>query len=507
MIETLTHVINGFAVALNPVQLLYVFIGVLVGTLTGVLPGIGPAAAIALLLPITFNMEPVSALIMLSGIYYGAMYGGSTTSILIKTPGEPSSVITCIDGNMMARNGRAGAALAIAAIGSFIAGTISIVLLTAFAIPLSNMALKFGPAEYFGLMLFALTAVSALTEGSLFKGIIATVLGLMIGTVGIDLQSGSQRFTFGTLGLQTGVDFLVIVVGLFAITEVFSTVERNSDNVPSSIPFAGRAWLTMEEWRRSVMPIFRGSFIGFILGALPGTGATISSIFSYVVERRLSKHGPEFGTGAIEGVAGPESANNAAATGALVPLLTLGIPGSGTAAVMLSAFIMYGIQPGPLLFQNHPDVAWGLIDSMYIGNVMLIILNLPLVGLFARILYIPSGILLPIILAISLMGLYSVSQSDLDMYMAVGVGLIGYAFTKCKMPAAPLILGMVLGSTMEQSFRQALTLSSGNLTVFVSSPISAGLVVIAFISLLAPLIQPKLERWIAARKQLYYQEK
>jgi putative tricarboxylic transport membrane protein len=496
MMEALGHVVSGFAVAVSPVNLLYVFLGVLIGTFTGVLPGLGPAAAIALLIPVTYNMDSVSALIMLAGIYYGAMYGGSTTSILIKTPGEPASVVTCLDGYAMAQKGRAGAALAIAALGSFIAGTIAIVLLSFFAIPLASFALMFGPAEYFALMLFSLSAVSALAGRSPAKGLIATILGLMIGTIGIDLQTGMSRFTFGTLELQTGLDFLVVVIGLFAITEVFTSIEDTESGNAPVIRLSGRIWLTMQEWRRSVAPIIRGSFLGFILGVLPGTGATISSMFSYVMERRLTKNPGEFGKGAIEGVAGPESANNAAATGALVPLLTLGIPGSGTTAVMLSAFVMYGIQPGPLLFKNDPALVWGLVDSMYVGNVMLLVLNLPLVGWFAKLLEAPRGLLLSGILGLSFVGLYSVNSSILDLYLALGLGVVGYAFTKCGLPAAPLIMGMVLGPTMEQSFRQAMTLSSGNPRILISSPISATFVVAAIASISLPVILPRVRRWV-----------
>jgi putative tricarboxylic transport membrane protein len=493
--DTLSYIIAGFQVALLPLNLLYVLVGVFIGTVIGVLPGIGPAAGVALLLPITFGMDPTSALIMLSGIYYGAMYGGSTTSILINTPGESSSVMTAIDGYQMARKGRAGAALAVSAIGSFIAGTVSIVLLTLFALPLASFALKFGPPEYFGLMLFGLTAVTCLTGKSFAKGMISTLLGLMLATVGIDLQSGSPRFTMGLIDLQDGVEFLVVVVGLFAIAEVLRGVEALGEGESPPIRISGRLWMTREEWRQSVGPIWRGSLIGFLIGVTPGAGATIASILSYAAEKRLSRTPERFGHGAIEGVAGPESANNAATGGAMVPLLALGVPGSGTTAVMLGAFIMYGIQPGPLLFQNRPDLVWGLVDSMYIGNLMLLILNLPLVGVFARLLYVPTGMLLPLILAIAMLGVYASNGSEVDLWTTLAFGVMGYAFSKLDVPIAPFVLAMVLGNSMEQSFRRAMTISSGDLTIFVSSPLSASLIALAVLSVALPILLPRLGRW------------
>src|SRR5215813_15519236 len=355
--DTLTHIMNGFAVCLQPINLWYTFVGCFLGTIIGVLPGIGPSAGIALLIPVTYGMNPTSALIMMSGIFYGARYGGATTAILINTPGEASSVMTTLDGYQMAKNGRGGAALAISAIGSFIAGTLGVVGLTLFALPLTSMALKFGPAEYFTLMFFAMTAVSSLAGKSPAKAMISTVLGLMIATVGIDLQSGQPRYTMGVPELQDGVGLIVVVVGLFAIAEVFFSMEEMTTGTRAEIiKLKGRLWLTMEEWTRSVGPILRGGIIGFVIGVLPGAGGTIAAILSYVWEKRLSKHPEQFGKGAIEGVAGPEAANNSDTAGALVPLLTLGIPGGGATAVMLGAFIMYGIQPGPLLFHNRPDL-------------------------------------------------------------------------------------------------------------------------------------------------------
>lgn len=499
--ETLTHIINGFAVALQPMNLWYTFVGVFLGTIVGVLPGIGPSATIALLIPITFGMDPTSALIMLAGTYYGAKYGGSTTAILIRTPGEAASVMTSIDGYEMAKNGRAGAALAVSAIGSFIAGTIGVVALTLFALPLTSMALKFGPAEYFTLMVFAMTAVASLTGSSPAKGMLATVLGLMIATIGIDLQSGLPRYTMGIPEFQDGVGFIVVIVGLFAVAEVFRGLEGLfTGTAPELIRIRGKLWLTREEWRRSIGPIWRGGIIGFVIGVLPGAGGTIASIMSYTTEKRLSKHPEQFGKGAIEGVAGPESANNSDTAGALVPLLTLGVPGGGATAVMLGAFIMYGIQPGPLLFQNRPDLVWGLIDSMYVGNVMLLVLNLPLIGLFVRLLYIPGGILYPMIIVIAVIGSYAVNGSMLDLYLLLFFGVVGYIFDKVDIPVAPLVLSLVLGGMMEQSFRQAMTISGADPGIFVGSGITVTLLVMSVISILMPFILPRLKAWKASEE-------
>jgi len=491
--ETLTHILNGFAVSVQPINLWYTFLGVFMGTIIGVLPGIGPSAGIALLIPITYGMNPTSALIMMAGIYYGAKYGGSTTAILIRTPGEAASVMTSIDGYEMAKKGRAGAALAVSAIGSFIAGTIGVIGLTLFAIPLTSIALKFGPAEYFTLMLFAMTAVSTLTGKSPAKGVLATILGLMIATIGIDLQSGQARYTMGIPEFQDGVGFVVVVVGLFAMAEVLRGLEGlYSGTSAAAMKITGKLWLTREEWKRSIGPIWRGGVIGFVIGVLPGAGGTIASIMSYTTEKRLSKHPEEFGHGAIEGVAGPESANNSDTAGALVPLLTLGIPGGGATAVMLGAFIMYGVQPGPLLFQNNPQLVWGLINSMYIGNVMLLILNLPLIGLFVRLLYIPQGILYPLIVAISAIGAYAINGSVVDLWLILMFGIIGYVFDKVDIPVAPLVLSLVLGGIMEQSFRQAMTISGGDLKIFYGSAITVILLVMSVISVLLPFVIPKL---------------
>ena len=492
--ETLTHIVNGFSVCLQPINLWYTLVGCFLGTIIGILPGIGPAAGIALLVPVTYGMNPASALIMLAGIYYGAKFGGSTTSILIRTPGEASSVMTCIDGYAMAQNGRAGAALAVSAIGSFIAGTIGVFGLTLFALPLADMAVEFGPPEYFTLMLFAMTAVASLTGKSLPKGLLSMFLGLMLATVGMDLQTAMPRYTMGILELQEGVSFVVVVVGLFAVAEVLQGLEMLYKGTAADvIRISGKLWLTRDEWKRSIGPIWRGGIIGFIIGVVPGAGGTIASILSYTTERGLSKHPEEFGKGAIEGVAGPESANNADTAGALVPLLTLGLPGGAVTAVLLGAFIMYGIQPGPELFKEHPDVVWGLIGSMYVGNAMLLILNLPLIGLFVRLLYIPRAMLYPLIVAISVIGIYSINGSTVDVYIMLFFGVVGYLFGKADIPVAPLVLALVLGDVIEQSFRQAMTLSDGSLAIFVSSRVTVTLMALTAISILWPFISPRIK--------------
>jgi putative tricarboxylic transport membrane protein len=481
--DAFVHVINGFSVSLQPGNLWYTFIGVLMGTVIGVLPGIGPSAAMALLIPFCYDLNATSALIMMAGVYYGAQYGGAITSILINTPGESSSVMTAIDGYQMARKGRAGAALAVSAWGSFIGGTVGVIALTLLAVPLTKAALGFGPAEYFMLMLVALTAVFSLTGSSPAKGMLATMLGLAIATVGTDLQSGQIRYAFGLPDLQEGIDFIIVVIGIFAIGEVLSAFEDKFYKKSDIIRLKGKLMLTREEWRRSAKPIARGSVIGFLVGILPGAGATIASIMSYSIEKNSSKHPEEFGKGAIEGVAGPETANNGASSGAMVPLLTLGVPGSGSTAVLLGAFIMFGIQPGPMLFQTRPDLVWGLVNSMYVGNVMLLLLNLPLIFIFVRLLYIPTGILLPIVLVLSTIGVFAINNNVLELYLCLFFGIAGYVFRKVDIPLAPLVLAVVLGGIMEQSFRQAMTISSGSLSIFVGSTLTVGLAAIGVVIL------------------------
>jgi putative tricarboxylic transport membrane protein len=476
--DAFIHVIDGFSVSLQPSNLWYTFVGVFLGTVIGVLPGIGPSAAMALLIPFCYDLNSTSALIMMAGVYYGAQYGGAITSILINTPGESSSVMTAIDGYQMARKGRAGAALAVSAWGSFIGGTVGIVALTLLAVPLTKVALGFGPAEYFMLMLVALMAVFTLTGNSPAKGMLSTMLGLAIATVGTDLQSGQIRYAFDVPALQEGIDFIIVVIGIFAVGEVLSAFEDKFYNKSDIIRLDGKLMLTREEWRRSAKPIARGSLIGFLVGVLPGAGATIASIMSYSIEKNNSKHPEEFGKGAIEGVAGPETANNGASTGSMVPLLTLGVPGSGSTAVLLGAFIMFGIQPGPMLFQTRPDLVWGLVNSMYVGNVMLLLLNLPLIFIFVRLLYIPSGILLPIVLVLSTIGVFAINNNVLELYLCLFFGVAGYVFRKVDIPLAPLVLAVVLGGIMEQSFRQAMTISSGSLSIFVGSTLTVSLAAI-----------------------------
>ncbi len=491
--EGIQYLAGGFATAISPINLIYCFIGALMGTVIGVLPGIGPISGVAMLIPFTFGMNPTTAMIMMAGVYYGAMYGGSTTSILINTPGENSSVVTTLDGYQMAKQGKAGAALAVAAIGSFIAGTISVLLLMLLAPALATVAVKFGPPEYFALMVLGLTAVASLGEGNMIKALISMVLGLMLSTVGIDLQTGITRFTFGVPELLSGIEFLIPAVALFALGEVFDSTTRPEEE-GERIAVRDRLWLTKEQFKESFAPIMRGSFLGFFLGVLPGAGATISSFMSYMVEKRLSKNPERFGKGAIAGVAGPESANNAAAGGAMVPLLTLGLPGSGTTAVMLGALMMFGLKPGPLLIHDNPDMFWGLIASMYIGNAMLLVLNLPLVGLFAKMLDLPKNILMPMVLAFAFLGVWANSTSTFDVVLLVGFGILGYVMRLLDFPAAPLLLSLVLGDLMEQAMRQSLTLSDGSVSIFFTQPISLALLVLSALSILYPIVRRVMDR-------------
>ncbi|MFJ5770762.1 tripartite tricarboxylate transporter permease [Psychrobacillus sp. NPDC093180] len=492
---TLDFLFQGFATALQWHNLLFAFFGVLIGTAVGVLPGIGPMSGIALLMPmvasVTGGLPPeqavTSSIILLAGVYYGAMYGGSTTSILLNTPGESSSVVTTLDGHQMAKNGRAGVALAISAIGSFAAGIVSLIGLVLLAKPLASIAIKFGPAEYTTLMLLGLLAVSGLGGKSITKALMMTVVGLLIATIGIDSVSGIMRFTYEIPTLYEGIEFLTIAVGLFAVGEVFKSIlerEKNEGKIAkinSIIP-------TKKDLKDSSLPIARGSIFGFFIGVLPGAGATLASFFSYIMEKKLSKNPKKFGTGAIEGVAGPESANNAAAGGAMVPLLTLGIPGSGSTAILMSAFIMFNITPGPLLFENHPQVAWGLIASMFMGNLILLVLNLPLVKVFAKVIETPPKYLIPSIIAFSFFGVYAVQLSIFDLVLLVALGIAGYFLTKNDYPIAPLVLGVVLGPMIENNFRRSLTISNGDLMIFVERPLSLVFVIIGILWILTPML-------------------
>lgn len=493
--STLQFLMDGFSIAFQWQNILFAFVGVLIGTAVGVLPGIGPMSGVALLIPVTATLTAglppeaaaASSIILLAGVYYGAMYGGSTTSILLNTPGESSSVVTTLDGYQMARQGRAGAALSIAAIGSFAAGIISLIGLVLLAKPLSNIALEFGPAEYFALMLLGLAAVSGLAGKSMTKALMMTVFGLMLGTIGIDAVSGIARFTYDLPILYSGLEFLTIAVGLFALGEVFKTVlERDQET--GTIAKIGRILPTKQDLKDSTAPILRGSFLGFFIGVLPGAGATLASFFSYIAEKKFSKTPEKFGTGAIAGVAGPESANNAASGGALIPLLTLGIPGSGTTAILMGALIMYNIQPGPLLFDDHPEVAWGLIASMFVGNLMLLVLNMPLVKVFAKIIQTPKKYLLPIIIAISFFGVYAVQYTTFDLFLLLACGVLGYLLVQNDFPVAPLVLALVLGPMIENNLRRALTISNGEFSIFVTKPISLALLIVAAAWLLVPLL-------------------
>ncbi|MEK6709854.1 MAG: tripartite tricarboxylate transporter permease, partial [Nitrospinota bacterium] len=462
------------------------FIGVLIGTIVGVLPGIGPIGAMALLLPSTFALSPATALIMLAGIYYGAMYGGSTTSILVNVPGEVASVITAIDGYQMARRGRAGAALAVSAVGSFVAGTLGVLGLILFATLLAEVALRFGPPEYFALTVFGLAVLSRLSGGSLVKSLLMLGLGLALGSVGMEPISGVSRFTFGSIQLSQGIELVPVAMGLFGIAEILTLAESRGD-LPRAMAVRLRELLpTREEWRRSAGPIARGSVLGFLVGLIPGPAAVLSTFLSYSVERRLSKRPQEFGQGAIEGVAGPEAANNGASLGAFVPLLALGIPFAPATAVLLGALVIHGIQPGPLLMTERPEVFWGVAASMYIGNAILLILNLPLIGLFVRVLRLPQHLLLSLVVLLCLVGTYSVNNSLLDLWVLVGMGLLGYLFRKLGFEPAVVILALVLGPMMEKTFRQTLFMARGDWGAILLRPLTLALLLAGFLIVVLP---------------------
>ncbi|AGZ41455.1 tripartite tricarboxylate transporter permease [Actinoplanes friuliensis] len=485
--------LSGFGTVLTPEYLLYAAIGVTLGTFVGVLPGIGPALTIALLLPVTFSLDdPIGTFIMFAGIYYGAMYGGSTTSILLNTPGESASVATAIEGYQMARRGRAKAALATAAIGSFVAGTISTLLLSLFAQPVARLATTFRAADYFALALLAMVAVTALVGRSLVRGLMSLIFGLFLALVGIDGLTGQARFTFGTMELLEGIDIVVVIVGLFAIGETLHVASRLRSLPEHVTPLepgsSGRGWLSRDDWRRSWGPWLRGTAVGFPFGALPSGGADVPTFLSYTYEKRRSKNRAEFGKGAIEGVAGPEAANNAAFSGVLVPLLTLGIPTSATAAVMLAAFQIFNLQPGPQLFDRSPELVWALIASLYVGNVLLLALNLPLIRVWVKVLQIPRPILYAGILVFATLGVYAATGSVNQVFIAYGVGVIGFGMRHFDFPIAPVILGLILGPMMELQFRRALVLSNGDLTVFFTRPLTACLLALVVVAVLVPYL-------------------
>ena len=498
--HTFDALAHGFANALTIPHLAWALAGVTLGTVVGVLPGIGPALTVALLLPVTFTLDPLSAFIMFGGIYYGAMYGGSTTSILMSTPGESASMVTAIDGHAMARRGRASAALATAAVGSFVAGTLATIALTFVAPGLASIALSFGPAEYFALTLVAFTTVTAVLGESIIRGLMSLFLGLALGLIGIDPLTGAARFSLGLPQLLDGVDVMILVIGLFAVGETLYQALHQRDDLSPVVAVHDFSGMTREDWRRSWPSWLRGTAIGFPLGVLPCGGAEIPTFLSYVVEKRMSNRPEEFGHGAIEGVAGPEAANNAAAAGVLVPLLTLGLPASATAAVLLTAFQQYGLQPGPLLFSARPDLVWTLIASLYIGNVMLLVLNLPLARIWARLMLVPRSLLFAGILVLASLGAYSLNQSIVDLALLYVVGVIGYAMRLYSVPLAPAVLGLILGPMAEQHFRRAVAIAEGDVLVFVTRPVSAALVALAAVLLLAPL-------WTSRRKALFTAER
>ncbi len=485
----------GFSVALQPINLWYCFIGVLIGTLVGVLPGIGPVGAMALLLPATFKSTPEAGIIMLAGIYYGTMYGGSTTSILINIPGESTSVVTCLDGYQMARQGRAGPALGIAAFGSFIAGTLSIIGLQLMAPPLASIALKFGPPEYFSLMILGMTLLIYLAHGSMLKALLMGSLGLLLGLVGLDSINAVARFSFGRMELLDGVGLVPVVMGIYGIGEILINIEREfkqeifTEKIKGLLP-------TLKDWIDSAWAMVRGTIIGFLVGILPGGGSTIATFISYAVEKRLSKHPEKFGRGAIEGVASPEAANNAGAIGCYIPLMTLGIPPNVVMALLLGAFMVHGVQPGPLMMTQNPGLFWGVITSMYVSNIMLLVLNLPLIGMWVQILKIPYKILFPLILLFCLIGSYSASGAIFDLYIMILFGVIGYFMRKFDYEAAPLVLAYVIGPLLENNLRKSLILSQGDFSIFFFRPISAGCLVVALFLLASPIMP-----WMAKKRQ------
>lgn len=491
---TVDSIAYGFSIALQPLNVIYCFAGVVVGTFTGVLPGFGPTAAIALLIPITYNLSSVSSIILLSGIYYGSMYGGSTTSILVNIPGESASVITCLEGYPMAKQGRAGPALGISAFGSLIGGTISIVGMMLMAPPLAEFALKFGPHEFFSLMLLGLTIVTYVAHGSVLKALMMAALGLILGTIGLDTVSGAPRLTLGTKYLLDGIPLVPLAMGLFGISEILQNLEQTAGvevyakKVKNLLP-------SLDDWRASIWPIIRGTAIGFFLGFVPGAGPVIASFSSYAIEKKLSRYPERFGTGVIEGVAAPETANNAAAQSAFIPLLTLGIPPTPALAILFAAFVMHGIQPGPMLIPNNPNLFWAVAASMYIGNIMLLILNLPMIGFWVRIVLIPYVYLLPSILIFCLIGSYSIRFSTLDVYTMVLFGVVGYLLKKFQYEGAPMILAFILGPLMETSLRQSLIIARGSFMPFFTKPIC----VVAF-CVMAVLLLSNISSVLRARR-------
>ena len=483
---------QGFAVALQPINLLYCFTGVFIGTLVGVLPGIGPVSAMSLLLPVTLSGTPEAGIIMMAGIYYGSMYGGSTTSVLVNIPGEAASVVTCLDGHAMAKQGRAGPALGIAALSSFAAGTFALVALMLVAPALARVAIAFGPPEYFSLMVLGLTVLSFLSQGSMAKSLLMAAVGIVLGLIGIDQITAQPRLTFDRLELLDGLGLVPIVMGLFGVAEILSNLEKELKREVIKARIGG-LWPSLADWAESKWAIVRGTLLGFFLGILPGGGAVIASFASYAIERKVSKHPERFGKGAIEGVAGPEAANNAAAGGAFIPLMTLGIPPNVVMALLLGAFIIHGLQPGPLLMTQRPDLFWGIVASMYIGNAMLLVLNMPLIGMWVQVLKLPYRILFPLILMFCIVGVFASGNAVFDVFVMVMFGVLGYLMRKFGYEPAPLVLAFVLGPMLENNLRKSLILSHGDFAIFFSRPISAICLVLALAALAAPLL-PALAR-------------
>ncbi len=485
----LQSLLQGFSLAVTPTNLLFGFIGAVLGTAVGVLPGLGPAATISLLLPLSYALgSPLTSIIMMAGIYYGAMYGGSTTSILLNMPGEAASVVTCLDGYQMAKKGRAGPALGMAAIGSFIAGTVGIIGLSFIAPPLSRFALQFGPAEYFSLTVLGLMMAAYLSGRSIVKGLLMVIFGLLLATVGLDPISGKERYTFGTMILMDGLDFLTLAMGVFGIGEILINLEEKLRNELVTTRITN-IWPTLADWARCKLSVLRGSFVGFFVGLLPGGGAVIASLVAYAVEKKASASPEQFGQGVIEGVAAPEAANNAAASASFIPMLTLGIPGNPAIAMIYAALLIQGVQPGPFLIQEHPAVFWGVIASMYIGNVILLVLNLPMVGLWVQMLRVPYAILAPTVVLICSVGVYSIKNNVIDVLMMLIFGVLGYILRKLDFELGPLLLAFVLGGILEKSLSQALLIANGNVAVFVTRPISATLLgIVALMAVLPPLV-------------------
>ena len=482
--EFFSNLATGFGVALTPINLAFAFVGCLVGTLVGVLPGIGPVATVAMLLPLTFYLEPVSGLIMLAGIYYGAQYGGSTTAILVNMPGETSSVVTCIDGHQMARKGRAGAALAVAALGSFFAGCFSTLLIALFSPPLAKVGQSFGAPEYFSLMVLGLIAAVVLAHGSIVKAVAMVLLGLILGLVGTDGNTGGQRFTFGATLLADGIGFVPLAIGVFGLGEVIANLIRPGERRDLLSGKISGLWLTMQEFRQAWPATVRGTLIGSILGVLPGGGATLSSFAGYVLEKKVAKDPSRFGKGAIEGVAGPESANNAGAQTSFIPMLTLGIPGNAVMALMIGALTIHGIQPGPQVMTERPTLFWGMVASMWLGNLMLVIINLPLIGIWVQLLKVPYRVLYLAILLFCAIGVYTLNNSAFEVMLTAGFGVLGYVLMRLECEPAPMLLGFILGPLMEENLRRAMRISSGDPMIFVNRPISLGLLIAAAILLL-----------------------